>query len=157
VQPKFEWNAFGNGLVPDRRSLPGIAYIALGSNLGAREEYLTNARILMHALPGSRILAESAIEETPPVGPGGQLNYLNQMVALETSLTPDALLEELQRIERLLGRLRGEKWGPRTIDLDIVRFGNQVVNSERLTIPHPQLSNRDFWQRELIELRGDWR
>ena len=141
----------------ERRSLPGIAYIALGSNLGAREEYLANARALLQGLPGSRLLAESMIEETPPLGPAGQGNYLNQMVALETSLTPDALLDHLLRIERQLGRERGQKWSARTIDLDIVHFGNRVVNSERLTLPHPQLPNRDFWQRELIELRGDWR
>lgn len=141
----------------ERQSLPGVAYIALGSNLGARDEYLANARAMLRGLPGSRILAESEIEETPPIGPEEQGNYLNQMVALETSLTPEALLDHLLRIERQLGRERGKRWGPRTIDLDIVRFGNQVVNSERLTLPHPQLPNRDFWQRELIELRGDWR
>jgi 2-amino-4-hydroxy-6-hydroxymethyldihydropteridine diphosphokinase len=143
--------------VSERRSLPGVAYIALGSNLGAREQYLANARALLRALPGSRLLAESVIEETAPLGPPGQTNYLNQMVALETSLTPEALLDSLLRIERQLGRERSEKWGPRTIDLDIVQFGNQVVNSSRLTLPHPELANRDFWQRELIELRGDWR
>ena len=140
----------------DRRSQPGIAYIALGSNLGVREEYLGNARVLITGLPGSRVLAVTGIEETPPIGPGAQSNYLNQMIALETSLTPDALLDQLQRIERILGRERCEKWGPRTIDLDIVRFGNHVINSERLTLPHPQLPNRVFWQRELTELRGDW-
>jgi 2-amino-4-hydroxy-6-hydroxymethyldihydropteridine diphosphokinase len=143
--------------VPDRKSLPGIAYIALGSNVGARHEYLANARALIRALPGSRLLAETGIEETAALGPPGQGNYLNQMIALETSLTPEALLEQLLRIERQLGRERGERWSPRTIDLDIVRFGNHVINSERLTLPHPQLPNRDFWQRELIELRGDWR
>jgi 2-amino-4-hydroxy-6-hydroxymethyldihydropteridine diphosphokinase len=143
--------------VSDRRSLPGVAYIALGSNLGSRERYLANARALLHALPGSRILAESVVEETPPVGPAGQGNYLNQMVALETSLTPEALLDHLLRIERQLGRERGERWAPRTIDLDIVQYGSHVIDSDRLTLPHPQLPNRDFWQRELIELRGDWR
>jgi len=143
--------------VSNRRSLPGIAYIALGSNLGARDEFLANARTLLRALPGSRILAESVIEETPPIGPAGQANYLNQMIALETSLTPEALLDHLLRIERQLGRERGERWTARTIDLDIVQFGNHVVDSDRLTLPHPQLPNRDFWQRELIELRGDWR
>jgi 2-amino-4-hydroxy-6-hydroxymethyldihydropteridine diphosphokinase len=143
--------------VSERRSLRGIAYIALGGNLGAREEYLANARALSAALPDSRLLAASVIEETPPIGPSGQANYLNQMVALETSLTPEALLDHLLGIERQLGRERGERWGARTIDLDIVQFGNRVVNSDRLTLPHPQLANRDFWQRELIELRGDWR
>jgi 2-amino-4-hydroxy-6-hydroxymethyldihydropteridine diphosphokinase len=98
-----------------------------------------------------------ATGETPPIGPAGQGNYLNQMIALETSLTPDALLDHLLRIERQLGRERGDRWTARTIDLDIVQFGNQVIDSDRLTLPHPQLPNRDFWQRELIELRGDWR
>ena len=143
--------------VSDRRPHPGIAYIALGSNLGARDQYLASARALLKELPGSRLLEESVIEETPPIGPAGQGNYLNQMVALETSLTPEALLDHLLRIERQLGRERGEKWTARTIDLDIVQYGNHVVDSERLTLPHPQLPNRDFWQRELIELRGDWR
>ena len=91
------------------------------------------------------------------IGPAGQGNYLNQMVALQTSLTPEALLDHVLRIERQLGRERNERWTARTIDLDIVQFGNQVVDSDRLTIPHPQLPNRDFWQRELIELRGAWR
>ncbi|MEO5567200.1 MAG: 2-amino-4-hydroxy-6-hydroxymethyldihydropteridine diphosphokinase [Gemmatimonadaceae bacterium] len=141
-----------------RTAVSGIAYIALGGNIGTREVYLANARALIAALPASRLLAESAIEETAPIGALPQCNYLNQMVALETAMTPLALLEHLLRIERTLGRERGEqRWGPRTIDLDIVRFGTHVVNSERLTVPHPQLPNRDFWQRELIELRGDWR
>ena len=144
-------------MADQRRSLPGIAYIALGGNVGAREQYLANARALIAGLPGSRLLCETAIEETPAIGPQPQTNYLNQMVALETSMTPEALLDNLLRSERQLGRERGERWGPRTIDLDIVRFGNWVIDSERLTLPHPQLSNRDFWQRELLELRGDWR
>lgn len=141
----------------DRASKRDIAYIALGSNVGAREEFLASARRLIAALPQSRLLAESLIEETAPVGSIPQANYLNQMVALETSLEPEALLERLLGIERQLGRERREKWGPRTIDLDIVRYGELVVNSDRLTVPHPQLPARDFWQRELVELRGDWR
>jgi 2-amino-4-hydroxy-6-hydroxymethyldihydropteridine diphosphokinase len=134
-----------------------VAYIALGGNVGAREEYLANARALIAALPGSRILAETQIEETAAIGPAPQANYLNQMVALETAISPRALLEHLLRIERQLGRERKEKWGPRTIDLDIVLYGHQVISSDRLTLPHPEIPNRDFWQRELIELRGDWR
>jgi 2-amino-4-hydroxy-6-hydroxymethyldihydropteridine diphosphokinase len=149
--------AVGRQQVSNRRPLASIAYIALGSNLGARDKYLASARALLKELPGSRLLAESVIEETPPIGPAGQGNYLNQMVALETSLTPEALLDHLMRIERQLGRERSEKWIARTIDLDIVQFENHVVDSERLILPHPQLPNRDFWQRELIELRGDWR
>jgi len=136
---------------------PSVAYIALGGNVGAREEYLANARALIAALPGSRILAETQIEETAPIGPEPQGNYLNQMIALATAISPRALLEHLLRIERQLGRERTVKWGPRTIDLDIVLYGNQVITSDRLTLPHPELPNRDFWQRELIELRGEWK
>jgi 2-amino-4-hydroxy-6-hydroxymethyldihydropteridine diphosphokinase len=134
-----------------------VAYIALGSNVGDRDRHLLTARVALAALPNSRILAESAIEETPPIGPISQPNYLNQMVALETGLDPSQLLEHLLRIEREHGRERKERWGPRSLDLDIVMFGDRRVATERLTIPHPQVSHRDFWQRELIELRGDWR
>lgn len=139
------------------REVRGVAYVALGSNVGAREAYLANARTLLGALPGSRILAETSIEETAPLGALPQCNYLNQMVALETSLTPAMLLDQLLRIERQLGRERGARWASRTIDLDIVLFGDRRIETETLTIPHPQLDHRDFWHRELIELRGDWR
>jgi len=138
-------------------TLPDVAYIALGTNVGDRECHLETARAAMAALPGSRILAESTVEETAPIGPVAQGNYLNQMVALETSLGPEQLLDELLRIERERGRERGKRWGPRTLDLDIVMFSDRAVATDRLTVPHPQLASRDFWQRELIELRGDWR
>jgi 2-amino-4-hydroxy-6-hydroxymethyldihydropteridine diphosphokinase len=134
-----------------------VAYIALGTNLGDRERHLVAARAALAALPQSRILAESAVEETAPVGPVVQGNYLNQMVALETSLDPVALHDHLLRIERAQGRERAERWGPRSLDLDIVMFGDRRLATERLTIPHPEIVNRGFWQRELIELRGDWR
>jgi 2-amino-4-hydroxy-6-hydroxymethyldihydropteridine diphosphokinase len=134
-----------------------IAYIALGTNVGDREQHLRTARAALAALPHSRVLAESAVEETPPIGPVAQGNYLNQMVALETSLEPTQLHDHLLRIEREHGRARVERWGPRTLDLDIVMFGDRRLTTERLTIPHPEAANRGFWQRELIELRGDWR
>jgi 2-amino-4-hydroxy-6-hydroxymethyldihydropteridine diphosphokinase len=78
--------------------------------------------------------------------------YLNQMVLLETELEPSALLEACQTIERQEGRIRAERWGARTLDLDIVRFGDRRVNTGDLIIPHPELPNRDFWRRELAEL-----
>jgi 2-amino-4-hydroxy-6-hydroxymethyldihydropteridine diphosphokinase len=78
--------------------------------------------------------------------------YLNQMVLLETALEPRALLQALQSIERGEGRRRAERWGSRTLDLDIVRFGDRRVAETDLIIPHPELPNRDFWQRELAEL-----
>lgn len=137
--------------------MPEVAYVALGTNVGDREQHLEDARAALAALPDSRILAVSSVEETAPLGPIAQGNYFNQMVALETSLAPAQLLDELLRIEQQHGRERGERWGPRTLDLDIVMFGDQHVATDRLTVPHPQLARRDFWQRELIELRGEWR
>jgi 2-amino-4-hydroxy-6-hydroxymethyldihydropteridine diphosphokinase len=83
--------------------------------------------------------------------------YLNQMVLLETDLEPRALLQALQTIERREGRQRTERWGARTLDLDIVRFGNRQVRESDLIIPHPELPNRDFWRRELAELNPDER
>ena len=129
-----------------------VAYIALGSNLGDRDAHLAAARQALAVLPSSRLLACSRIEETEPVGPAGQGPYLNQMVALETEITPGDLLAELHGIERAAGRERRERWGPRTLDLDIVLFARQRVSEPGLTVPHPELPNRSFWQRELAEL-----
>jgi len=131
-----------------------VAYIALGSNLGDRAAYLALGRERLAALPRSRLRALSSIEETAPLGPGGQGPYLNQMAALETDLQPAELLDAIQDIERAAGRVRGERWGPRTLDLDIVLFEGRTVVTDRLVIPHPELPRRDFWQRGLGELRG---
>lgn len=131
-----------------------IAFVALGSNLGDRHGYLARARAALAALPGSRVVGESSIEETAPLGPSDQPHYLNQMIALETALTPRELLGHLLEIERQEGRTRDVRWGARTLDLDIVRFDRQTANESDLRVPHPELENRDFWQRELAELRG---
>ena len=131
-----------------------IAYIALGSNLGDREEYLERARSALAALPGTRLLRASSVEETAPVGQVPQGPYLNQMVAIETELSPRELLDRLHEIERSAGRVRGVRWGPRTLDLDIVMFNGTTVNEPDLLVPHRELPNRDFWQRELAELKG---
>lgn len=127
-------------------------FVALGSNLGDRAHNLAEARRQIGVLPGTTVVAESAVEDTTPVGPVAQGRYLNQMVLVHTDLTPRELLDALLGIERALGRERRERWGPRTIDLDIVRFGDRVVSEPGLTLPHPELPNRDFWQRELAEL-----
>jgi 2-amino-4-hydroxy-6-hydroxymethyldihydropteridine diphosphokinase len=129
-----------------------VAYIALGSNVGDRQAYLARARAALSALSRTLIVAESSIEETAAIGPIAQGPYLNQMVAVETALSPHELLAELQAIEAREGRVRGERWGPRTLDLDIVRFRSQTVDEPSLRVPHPELVNRDFWQRELAEL-----
>jgi 2-amino-4-hydroxy-6-hydroxymethyldihydropteridine diphosphokinase len=129
-----------------------IAYIALGSNLGDRAQFLAGARAGLADLPGSEIVAASDVEETMPVGPVDQPPYLNQMVALRTTLEPDVLLARLLDIERTQGRVRGLRWGPRTLDLDIVQFGDRTIDAPDLVVPHPELGHRPFWRRELEQL-----
>jgi 2-amino-4-hydroxy-6-hydroxymethyldihydropteridine diphosphokinase len=133
---------------------PERAYIALGSNLGDREEHLAAARAAPAALPATRLVAASAVEETQPLAGMDQPPYLNQMVLLETALEPRALLAACQAIERSRGRARTEHWGARTLDLDIVRYGSRRIADPDLIIPHPELPNRDFWIRELAELEA---
>ena len=129
-------------------------YIALGSNLGDRDAALARARLAIAATEGITVVGESRVEETEPIGPVGQGKYLNQMVAVDTTLAPRGLLEALHRIENAAGRVRARKWGPRTLDLDIVLIDGVKYSDSELTVPHPELPNRDFWLRELAELRG---
>ena len=129
-------------------------YVALGSNVGDRAAHLASARNRLATLPGTRVVATSRVEETAPIGPVPQGAFLNQMVLLETTLEPRALLGHLHAIESERGRERqaGVRWGPRTLDLDIVRYGDRSVREPDLTIPHPELPRRDFWLREMAEL-----
>ena len=129
--------------------------MALGSNVGDRAAHLAYARERLGGLPSTRLVAASRVEETAPLGPVAQPPYLNQMVLLETTLEPAALLAQCRSIEAERGRARRERWGPRTLDLDIVRYGNKTLRQPDLTIPHPELPNRDFWQREIAELEGE--
>ena len=131
-----------------------IAYIALGSNLGDRHAYLARARAAIDAIPECRVVAASAVEETAPLGGLAQPPYLNQMLAVETTLDPAALLARLHDIEDEAGRVRSSRWESRTLDLDIVLFDDRVVTTAKLTIPHPGLAERPFWQRELAALRA---
>jgi 2-amino-4-hydroxy-6-hydroxymethyldihydropteridine diphosphokinase len=129
-------------------------YVALGSNLGDRVQHLHAAREALAHLPQSQLVAASAIEETAPLGGMEQRPYLNQMVLLETGLDPHELLKACQAIEARQGRVRGERWGARTLDLDIVRYGHRQLADPDLIIPHPELPHRDFWLRELAELQS---
>lgn len=131
-----------------------VVYIALGSNLGDRDASLTRARTAIGEIKGVRILAATGVEDTEPIGPIKQGNFLNQMVAVSSDLSSRALLTALQRIERSAGRIRTVRWGPRTLDLDIVLIEGAEYSDDTLTVPHPELPNRDFWLRQLAELRG---
>jgi 2-amino-4-hydroxy-6-hydroxymethyldihydropteridine diphosphokinase len=137
----------------DRRPRERV-YIALGSNLGDRSRHLERAREALASLPDTELIRASSVEETEPLAGMKQPPYLNQMVLLETGLEPRDLLHACQEIERREGRQRSERWGPRTLDLDIVQFGTRQVSEADLIIPHPELSNRDFWRRELVELNS---
>lgn len=130
-----------------------VAYIALGSNLGQRDVFLAQARRAIAGLARTRVVGHTEPEETAPIGPVSQGPFLNQMIVVETELSPQELLAELQRIESEAGRVRRERWGPRTLDLDIVCFERQQVDEPDLVVPHPELPRRDFWQRELDTLR----
>lgn len=128
------------------------AFVALGSNLGDRRAHLDRARAALTLLPSTRLAAVSSVEETAPLGAMAQPPYLNQMVALDTSMTPEALLAGLHAIERAQGRVRAVRWGARTIDLDLVRYGDRQIRTPTLVLPHPGIAGRAFWQRELAEL-----
>ena len=128
------------------------AFVALGSNLGDRAAHLDRARVALTLLPSTRLTAVSSVEETAPLGAMAQPPYLNQMVALDTLLAPEPLLAALHAIERAQGRVRGARWGARTIDLDLVRYGSRRIETASLTLPHPGIETRDFWRRELAEL-----
>jgi 2-amino-4-hydroxy-6-hydroxymethyldihydropteridine diphosphokinase len=128
------------------------AAIALGSNLGDRAAILARAREAIARLPLTRLRAASDVEETAPLGPVAQGPYLNQMLLVETTLEPLALLEALLALEQAVGRVRRERWGPRTLDCDIVLYGARTIREARLVVPHPELPNREFWRRELAQL-----
>jgi deoxyguanosine kinase len=120
------------------------AYISLGSNLGDRRSYIKRALKMLAETKYICLSKTSDIVETVPLGQARQPKYLNAVAEIKTSLKAGALLKNLNEIEKQLGRVRKEKWSPRTIDLDILLFGNQVKNSPELTIPHPQMHLRSF-------------
>jgi 2-amino-4-hydroxy-6-hydroxymethyldihydropteridine diphosphokinase len=130
------------------------AYVGLGANLGPREATLVRAADLIAAVPGVQVLEPSSFVETEPVGVTDQPDFVNGAVALETTLTARELLDALLAVERELGRAReeGERWGPRVIDLDLLLYGDEVVDEPGLTVPHPRLHERRFALEPLAEL-----
>ncbi|ANG91581.1 2-amino-4-hydroxy-6-hydroxymethyldihydropteridine diphosphokinase [Enterobacteriaceae bacterium 155047] len=130
-----------------------LAYIAIGSNLSAPLEQVNAAIQALADIPQSRIVAVSSFYRTPPLGPQDQPDYLNAAVALETALDAESLLDNTQRIELQQGRERkAERWGPRTLDLDIMLFGDAIIRTGRLTVPHYDMKNRGFMLWPLIEI-----
>ena len=120
-------------------------YIAIGSNLGEPLKQAQQAITALNAIPNSRVVSTSSIYRTKPLGPQNQPDFLNLAVLLATELEPEELLNYTQKIELDLGRVhKDERWGPRTLDLDIMLFGNRIMNTERLTIPHYGLKEREF-------------
>lgn len=121
--------------------------------MGDRCAQLRFARDCLAALPDTTLVAATAIEETAPIGPVSQEPFLNQMVLLLTELSPQELLSRCLAIEQQAGRVRRVRWGPRVLDIDIVRYGTHTLNEPQFTVPHPELPRRPFWQRELEELQ----
>ncbi len=130
------------------------AFLLLGSNQGERRNYLDNARMRIHLLAGTQV-KPSSIYETAAWGITDQPAFLNQAIAIDTALSPDLLLFTLQAIEDSLGRTRGKQWGPRTIDIDILLYGDQVINQPNLVVPHPAMGERKFTLMPLAELIPD--
>lgn len=130
-----------------------VVYLALGANLGQREKNIAAALNALQHTKGVSVEAVSSLYETDPVGgPPDQPRFMNAAAKLSTDLAPERLLAVLQQIEFSLGRRRGERWGPREIDLDILLYDNLVTSEDGLTIPHPLMHERRFVMEPLAEI-----
>lgn len=130
------------------------AYLSVGTNMGDRLQNLQNAVNSLRLLPQTSVIEVSPVYETDPIGFKEQADFLNIAVEIETSLTPEALLGALLGIEAALGRVRLFKNGPRIIDLDLLLFGNEEINSRVLTVPHPRMYEREFVLKPLCDLKS---
>jgi 2-amino-4-hydroxy-6-hydroxymethyldihydropteridine diphosphokinase len=130
------------------------AYVGLGSNLQQPLLQLHKAVIAIAQLPSSQLVRVSSVYRSAAVGPGEQPDYLNAVLQLDTSLQPAELLAALQAIEQAQGRVRTMRWGPRTLDLDILLYGDRQIATSSLTIPHPELRRRNFVLYPLAEIAG---
>ena len=130
---------------------PILVYVGLGANLGEREAALRKAIAALGQYPGIRVLRVSPLYGSAPVDAGGP-DYLNAVAEVATTLTPEALLQALQAIEQSAGRERPYRNAPRTLDLDILWFGDQVIDTPTLTVPHPRMAERAFVLRPLADL-----
>ncbi len=136
--------------------LPHVAYIGLGSNLGRRKKNIAAALNALQAARDIEVDAVSPLYETEPVGgPDDQELFINAAARLHTSLAPHRLLAVCLNVEETLGRKRVIRWGPRTIDIDILLFDDQIIDDEQLTIPHPDMHRRRFVLEPLCDIAGD--
>lgn len=132
------------------------AFIGLGSNLSDPITQVGSAIQSLHHLPHSRWIAGSSLYRSLPMGPVTQPDFINAVALIETQLSPEALLSELLQIERLHGRVRdGLRWGPRTLDLDVLLYGDECINTPSLQVPHPGIADRSFVIVPLAELAPD--
>ncbi len=130
-----------------------IAYLGVGSNLGNRKANIAMAANYIRALKNTRLVKQSRLLETSPCGgPLGQPKYLNAAFKIRTSLTPLKLLKNLKSIEKMMGRVKTVRNGPRVIDLDILLYGDKTLRSRQLTLPHPRMFRREFVIRPLMEI-----
>ena len=132
-----------------------LAYVGIGANLGPREETLRRAVELLGRADGVEVVGVSELRETDPVGVVDQPPFLNGAVSVETTLSPRALLDLLLEVERSLGRVRGERWGPRVVDLDLLVYGIEVLDEPGLHVPHPRLHERRFALEPLAEMNPE--
>ncbi len=139
----------------DPRQQPIQAYIGLGSNLQNPRQQVSEALAELDDLPRSRVLLRSSLYRSDPIGPPGQPDYVNAVARLETALAPLELLDQLQSLEQHHQRKRLVRWGPRTLDLDLLLYGQSVIQCDRLTVPHPYLSERNFVLYPLQEIAPD--
>ena len=133
------------------------AVIALGGNLGDVETCFRATRDELASLPRTRLLESSRIYTSAPLGPPGQPDYQNAAVTIDTELEPLELLDRMQRIEQEHGRVRGEKWGPRTLDLDLIAYGDICMDTARLILPHPHMHERMFVLQPVTDLLPQWK
>jgi 2-amino-4-hydroxy-6-hydroxymethyldihydropteridine diphosphokinase len=127
-------------------------YIAYGSNMGNRQGYIDKAIRLLNADPQIKIISRSSTIETAPYGGVIQSDFLNGVICIDTTYGPEELLTKTQSVERECDRVRSEHWGPRTLDLDILFYDDKIIDTDRLTVPHPDMHNREFVLRPLCEI-----
>ena len=131
------------------------AYVAFDANLGEPVETLRAAAVALGRRPGVELVAGSPVYRTRPIGPPGQPDYANAVARVETTHEPEALLDVLHAVEAEFGRVRDVRWGPRTLDLDLIWYDGEERTDERLTLPHPRAHEREFVLRPLVDLDPD--